>query len=1297
MKKIFTLFAVIMMAIAVNAQTTASTSPLRITFAGRGEATTVDQVTVTNVSQPEVEPVTLSGTDILLLADNSEDLTALQNALQEEGLGEPILTPNPSMSDGTLIFDAKEAGPVRVSIYTAGGVLVEQETVQAEEGRNTVFVPSQLHGIYIINIVGKGINHSTRWICNGSKSSASIALGGATQWADETPEFLKKDAIKSTPVNVAILTYKEGDVLRFEGTSGKMTSIVHVSPESSHDVTFDFYKCEDAAGYNYPIVRIGDMLWMLEDLRPMKAPNLIRTSAPEIWQTLSETDSAVFVKDDKAYYTIAGARKMMPKGWEMPSIDEVYAMVKKLQADTTKLGDFLKDRSYEDWPKMLIEGPDTIHLQLMANGFISPQGMLTQNEVTGAWVTRTTINYGHPVSFEIKALDSKLYPLVIHDKRCGFTVRGVRPAPSVYMEMVEKYFPKAEFGDNSASSPKLRRPMQLVEKDGPLGDLYSMGADRKSIFFDYSFTPNTKYDGSTANDKRSGVIHENYAGGWVGENKQLVPLDVNGADYQHHLRKVIAQGNEAGYENVVYASWSKQFRALYPYNATPSVAGEGKVYISIYGDSIHNHAMLNEYRLTLLDKNGDDYVWVMPNIQQWSRRRPGYENNECYLSDVRYEYYARSFNLNCIQDQTGDGIDEIVMNVGDKIAVFDGATMKCLCERQISSDRTYTGYAHMRFDVADVNGDGIEDIVLLADEEKNGGQLYVFDKGQLEEKPIYQQSIHDQLIFCDVKVGHMSGNELPEIAILARGTVSESSDEPKKQATLRVLRLKYNDDMKLEVAKQSTQSVDCFYGLSHRNWVLGNMTLCFGYFRGRDVTDKDGNKLSYNQDLVVGYKLYRWDELEEMPVYLTSFIQADRYTVPADAIIAVQTKKNGKENLVYFEHDHVFCQAKYPRSNSKLCVRWLDDDGKTVKSKGDLCSTLFGWADSQMTRFLNMDNSEETDAHPVLCKFADRERPTYFKYKGHELTFTEPRVYAAIAAAPYYKDLAGSSEAATTWGKVNSVGDSDASSDTFGGSLICGFEYSFSAPFFHSETGADFTLKASAAYTKAVETGETKSYGNSYTAKEDHIVVMQATPCDTYTYEIVRSDNPDDEGCSFILTQPRARRFVHLKLDDYVRITASQRGVAHPQWYLKGTPGKPYSYPRTWKDLARIESKKYPMMLGRDINNAVTYQMAGTSGSVSRSLSLARDTTTTKTVEVGIEAELVFKNNGAKAGVGFNYNHTDQDVHRVGSEFSVKGTVPGLPSENDPEHPQFSWNIVWYYVQDTGGIYPVINYIVTDK
>lgn len=1298
MKRIFTFVAIVMMAIMMKAQTEeALSSPLRITFAGRGEATTVDNVKVTNVSQPEVEPVTLSGTDILLLNDNSGDATAIQSA-QDAALDEPVLTPNPSMADGTLIFDAKEAGPVRVSIYTTAGVLVQQETMQVEEGRNTVFIPSQLHGIYIVKVKGQDIDFSTRWICNGHGLGGHIALGGAGQWADAAalPQSDNAPKLKNgTPTNVVILDFKPGDVLRFEGTSGKMTSIVHISPESSHDVTFDFYRCEDAAGYNYPIVRLGDMLWMLEDLRPQKMPNLTRTSVPEIWQEINPNDTAVFVQNDKAYYTVNGARKCMPEGWEMPSIDEIYALVTELQTDTTKLGDFLKDRSYEDWPKELIEGPDTLHLQLMANGYINPQGVLTKNNVTGAWVTRTTINYGHPATFEINSLDSKLYPMVAHDKKCGFTVRGVRPAPSVYMEMIKEAFPQSEFGNESAGSPKLRRPMQLIEKDGPLGDLYTYGADRKSIFFDYSFTLSV-WDPSNKCENRSGVLYKiedpNNPGAWAGESKQLVPLDINGADYIHHLRKVAAQGNAGGYENVVYASWGKPYIVIHPHQQVTAIAGEDVVYISIFGDSINNHAMLNQNRLKLLDADGNDYIWNMPGVygDRWYRRRVKISDGY-YLSDYKSEYYARAFNLNCIQDMTGDGVDEIVMNVGEKIAVFDGVTMRCLHERVIQSNRTYAGAAHMRFDVADVNGDGYEDIVLLVDEESTGGHMYIYSKGNVNEEPIFTKEIYRQMAFCDVKVGYMSGSEFPEIAILTRGPKKDNEEsELKKEGFLRVMRLKYNN-LDLVVDYDSEQAVDCFYKNSNANWLVGNMNLCFGYFRGR----------SYNQDLVVGYKLYRWNNVDQQVNYVTDMIQTGRirWSIPADAIVAAQTQKGGIESLFTFEQNFPECGWEYPRSNSVLVERWLDSDGKTVKTREDLCSTYFGWADQQKTRHFDEPKSEEANAHPVLCKFADRERPKYFKYIGHELTFTEPRVYAAIAAAPYYKGLQGSTGAATTWGKVNSVGDSESSSDTFGGSLICGFEYSFSMPFFHAETGVDFTMKASASYTKAVETGETKSYGNSYTAGQDHIVVMQAAPCDTYTYEIVRSDNPDEEGCSFVVSQPRTRRFVNLTLDDYMRLTASQRGVARPQWYLYGTPGKPFTYRRKATDFDgdRIISKAYPMMIGRDINSKESYQMVGTGESTSRSLSTSKDTTTTKTVEVGVEAELVFKNSGAKAGVGFNYNNTDQSIHKVGTEFSVEGTVPGLPSLNDPEHPQFNWNIVWYYVKDAGGIYPVVNYIVVDK
>ena len=158
--------------------------PIDITFAARGEATAVGEVTVTNLSDPSIAPVTLSGTDILRLVDPSSIPTAIESIAVAEGVTRPILTPNPSMGDGTLIFDAREAGPVRISIYTTDGKLLESATLQVEKGRNTTFIPSQSPGIYLVNIEGKGLKSTARWICGGGKSGSHIALGGAAQWAN---------------------------------------------------------------------------------------------------------------------------------------------------------------------------------------------------------------------------------------------------------------------------------------------------------------------------------------------------------------------------------------------------------------------------------------------------------------------------------------------------------------------------------------------------------------------------------------------------------------------------------------------------------------------------------------------------------------------------------------------------------------------------------------------------------------------------------------------------------------------------------------------------------------------------------------------------------------------------------------------------------------------------------------------------------------------------------------------------------------------------------------------------------
>ena len=166
-------------------------TPIDLTFSGRGESTNVQKVTVTNLSRPEIAPVTLSGTDILRLVDE-ETITPIESVEETKVISEPILTPNPAEGDGTLIFDAKQDGPVHISVYTASGMFLEAATLNVSKGRNTARIPSQGKGIYIVNVEGQGVKNSTRWICNGSKSFL-FADADSGQIADQDGEGKDED------------------------------------------------------------------------------------------------------------------------------------------------------------------------------------------------------------------------------------------------------------------------------------------------------------------------------------------------------------------------------------------------------------------------------------------------------------------------------------------------------------------------------------------------------------------------------------------------------------------------------------------------------------------------------------------------------------------------------------------------------------------------------------------------------------------------------------------------------------------------------------------------------------------------------------------------------------------------------------------------------------------------------------------------------------------------------------------------------------------------------------------------
>lgn len=1265
-----------------------------LTFTAVGDTNTVETVTVTNISHPEIEPITINGTDILRLV-SADIYTPIESIEEAKGIAQPILTPNPAMGDGTLIFDAKEEGPVRISIYNQGGMLLDAATLNVSKGRNTARIPAQGTGIFIVNIDGQGVKTSTRWICAGAKSFSGIALGGAGQWADVVLPMKFEAPTRTTraaQVREKFMEYNEGDILRFDGRTGELRTIMHMTPRVSGSVCIDLFRCQDANGYNYPIIRSGNMLWMMEDLRAVAMPGITRTGMVTLWKSKVSTEPVVFVSQGRAYYNLQAARMALPEGWHLPSVDElrsyirdglhtsVYSPDEETPAFTAYgVTDFLKDRSY-NWG-YLYSGPDSIHMQLRPNGYVDANGKVLQNGETGAWLLRNTIKHGHPATFEVSKEHHRFDFAVEHEKDMGFTVRGCCPAPTEYEAIIGNFF--------SDPSENANPPMYAVS--GPLGQYYTFGPDRFSVFIDYG---GLLYgtDDQPLVEQRSAIINkesnDDESESWVCQKRQFVPLKVNGADFTHHLRKVTSQVNAYGYENVVYASWSQPFKV----HLSPTISGsEGVVYISVFGDEDHNHEMLVN-KAPLLDADGNEYTWLMPvrTGSPWVVEEP----NGYYMSDFLYQFFARAFNLNTISDQTGDGVAEIVMNVGNKIAIFDGVTLRCIRERILGPAEGL----YMRFDVADVNGDGYEDIVLIGGGgNQNKTTMYIHDKGHVNETPIYRGYVGNHSSrYCDVKVGYMSGSKTPEIAVLTRGIKQYDGETD-------VEHFGYLCMYRMEDGQMKTimdQKVDCF---TDRIWLpdvralTGNLNLVFGYFRGH----------SYTQDLIVGDGLWRWDNNQNKPVYQFQMLPETRAdyamdgtkiffcsTVSADAVVAVQAGKNDKESLVLIMDRYPYTGRTVPRTSGTLVERWLADDGKTVKTNWSLSSSLCGWGNLQCTRLMRTGDGIEELVHPVICKFADRDMTKYFEYVGHEQSLCDPIITAVVAAAPYYAS-AGPGSANTSWGKTAKASDSEIKSDTWGGSVIVGYEYEFSMPFFSSmNAGVEFTSKVGASYSTAHGEESVVSYGYSFQAEAKHQVLLRATLYDTYTYRVVDSGDPDDLGMTFRVSMPRSSDYISLNLQDYVLLMGNRWDVAKPQRVLTSTPGDPWSYPNNYNGFpyAIKDNDDFPFLKGR-VDNSETGQWVG-SGTATRSISLEKYVSETKTVEFNIETELVGKAAGAKAGVGFNYGNSKETTRTIGSELNVEGTVPGLPSVASSEYKSFHWNLVWYYVNDDGHIYPVVNYIV---
>ena len=67
-----------------------------------------------------------------------------------------------------------------------------------------------------------------------------------------------------------MMQYNTGDRLKFTGISDIYSTVITDVPVASKTITFNFIACTDGDGNNYPIVAIGNQVWMAENLRTCK-------------------------------------------------------------------------------------------------------------------------------------------------------------------------------------------------------------------------------------------------------------------------------------------------------------------------------------------------------------------------------------------------------------------------------------------------------------------------------------------------------------------------------------------------------------------------------------------------------------------------------------------------------------------------------------------------------------------------------------------------------------------------------------------------------------------------------------------------------------------------------------------------------------------------------------------------------------------------------------------------------------------------------------------------------------------
>lgn len=325
---------------------------------------------------------------------------------------------------------------------------------------------------------------------------------------------------------------------------------------------------------------------------------------------------------------------------------------------------------------------------------------------------------------------------------------------------------------------------------------------------------------------------------------------------------------------------------------------------------------------------------------------------------------------------------------------------------------------------------------------------------------------------------------------------------------------------------------------------------------------------------------------------------------------------------------------------------------------------------------------------------------TLIEYSGiHYLTYSDPKVLAVIAAAPYFKDVDTAYNNNYAWQNTTSWATTSGS----GGSSLVSVDFEAGGYVAANATifGYDTDIEASVGFT--FEWEQEKSKTTEYTlqfqtSQDEDQVAFYCIPTECYVYTIYTPDgNGGYTSKSDIISNSFSPCYQVLSLDYYESIQGNYDVL--PQITGKAitsTPGDPSSYPSSTS--------------GYNVIAAWNEDPAGVSfgnGSISQQITLTDEETNTYNFGANVEFKIGFGSkswadigqSGATIGGGayFSINPAGGFSTVNISGTTITGVVTNMPTEFQDYGYYYTWKLFSYaYKFSDGTSVPVVSYVVGD-